>query len=66
MIKGIIMNSNQKLQNTKNVIQTDNNRRNFLKKSLYKAPMLVVLGQLIKPTSIYAESDVPPPPDDDW
>lgn len=60
------MNSNQKLQNTKNVIQTDNNRRNFLKKSLYKAPMLVVLGQLIKPTSIYADSDVSSPPDDDW
>ncbi len=30
-------------------------RRNFLKKSVYSAPILIALGQFIKPTSVYAD-----------
>lgn len=37
-------------------------RRNFLKKVAYSAPSLIALGQLVKPTSAHAESNLPPPP----
>ena len=43
----------------KNKIQKE--RRSFLKKTAYAAPALIVLGQLAKPTSAQAESDIPDP-----
>lgn len=37
-------------------------RRSFLKKTAYAAPVLVVLGQLARPARAEADSTVPPPP----
>jgi len=37
-------------------------RRDFLKKSVYAAPSLFALGQLVKPTKADADYSVPPPP----
>lgn len=36
-------------------------RRSFLKKAVYSAPGLIVLGQLVRPTKAKAESDIPDP-----
>jgi hypothetical protein len=40
----------------------ENKRRIFLKKLAYTAPVLIALGQLIKPTKALG-SEPPPPPD---
>jgi len=37
-------------------------RRQFLKKSIYSAPTLIVLGQLAKPKDVQALDSVPSPP----
>jgi hypothetical protein len=37
-------------------------RRSFLKKAAYSAPVLLAMGQLVKPESAHAESQLPPPP----
>ena len=37
-------------------------RRQFLKKAVYSAPVLMAMGQLLKPTHLQADSTVPPPP----
>lgn len=37
-------------------------RRRFLKKSVYSAPVLMALGQLVKPTDVQAQNSVPGPP----
>jgi len=43
-----------------------NNRREFLKKTVYSAPMVFTLGQLIQPSCTYADFSGGPegPPDD--
>jgi hypothetical protein len=43
-------------------------RRAFLKKAVYSAPALVVLGQLAKPSRAYADGSTGPsgPPSDGW
>lgn len=41
----------------------DNKRRIFLKKLAYKAPIIMILGQLVKPKSLKADSQVEGPPD---
>ncbi len=48
--------------------QTGISRRSFLKKSAYTAPVLVAMGQLVKPTSVHADSTggPPPPPGGGW
>lgn len=45
-----------------------NTRRAFLKKAAYSAPVLMVLGQLAKPTTIHADGTGGPdgPPGDGW
>jgi len=40
----------------------ENKRRIFLKKLAYRAPVLIVLGQLAKPTQLKAGASQPPPP----
>ncbi len=42
--------------------QEQYSRRHFLKKSVYAAPVLMVLGQLVKPTDVQARNSVPGPP----
>ena len=37
-------------------------RREFIKKVAYKAPVLIVMGQLARPEKLKAESRLPPPP----
>jgi hypothetical protein len=37
-------------------------RRDFLKKAAYTTPVLIALGQLVKPTDAQADSTIPPPP----
>lgn len=37
-------------------------RRGFLKKAVYSAPGLIVLGQLARPTRAKGESQIPDPP----
>lgn len=50
--------------------QKDNerlSRRNFLKKSAYSAPVLVALGELVKPKVVHADSTGGPfGPPSDW
>lgn len=43
-------------------------RRKFLKKAIYTAPTLIVLGQLVKPTSVHADRTGGPdgPPGGGW
>lgn len=38
--------------------QEKSSRRHFLKKSVYSAPVLMALGQLVKPTGVQADSSV--------
>lgn len=43
----------------------DKKRRDFIKKAVYKAPILVTLGSLAKPETVAGgdlRSDLPPPP----
>jgi len=40
------------------------NRRGFLKKAVYSAPVVLVLGQLVKPTKARADSGDPSGPPD--
>ena len=47
--------------NTK--IRISKSRRSFLKKSVYAAPTLIVLGGLLKPKSAKADGFGPPPSD---
>ncbi len=46
----------------KNVEKKENARRTFLKKAAYTAPIILTLGQLLKPTEVYALSTPPPGP----
>lgn len=48
--------------------ETEISRRSFLKRSAYSAPVLVAMGQLVKPTNIHADGTggPPPPPNDGW
>jgi hypothetical protein len=54
MKKHTKMNSSQSDQNNKK-----NTRRSFLKKSVYAAPTLFILGELAKPTKVHADSGEP-------
>jgi len=36
--------------------KTEEKRREFLKKVAYKAPVLLTMGQLLKPTKVHADS----------
>ncbi len=42
--------------------KTQKERRSFLKKTVYAAPVLIVLGQLARPTKAEAESQIATPP----
>jgi hypothetical protein len=42
------------------------NRRIFLKKLVWSVPNIYVLGQIIKPDYIYADSGVDGTPNDGW
>lgn len=42
--------------------EKETNRRKFLKKAAYSAPVLVALGQLVKPTKVRADSGDPSGP----
>jgi len=46
------------------VLKTPNKRRDFLKKAAYSAPVLLVMGQLAKPTKVHADSGEPSGPPD--
>ncbi len=46
------MNSNKNQKTSKDTIK--NNRRSFLKKAVYTAPSLLVLGSLVRPTTSHA------------
>lgn len=39
-------------------VKSKSSRRTFLKKAAYSAPVLVGMGQLIKPTSLHADSNL--------
>ena len=39
-----------------------NSRRTFLKKAAYTAPIVLTLGQLVKPTKVHADSGPPDGP----
>jgi hypothetical protein len=54
----------EKLENSHN--QASNKRRDFLKKAAYTAPVLLVLGQLAKPTKAQADSGGPDGPPGGW
>jgi hypothetical protein len=41
------------------IADTSSNRRDFLKKAAYSAPVLLLLGQLVKPTKAQADSGDP-------
>ena len=67
MKKAQNMNALKKLEaeSTLSVAEKDQeqySRRHFLKKSVYSAPVLMVLGQLVKPTDVQARNSVPGPP----
>jgi len=36
-------------------------RRSFLKKAMWSAPVLTAMGQMLKPSSLHAESHIPDP-----
>ena len=46
--------------------QEKSSRRHFLKKSVYSAPVLMTLGQLLKPTDVQADVSVPEAPPAVW
>jgi hypothetical protein len=56
----------KKLEITSEVenLNTIENRRKFLKKAVYSAPVILVLGQLVKPTKVRADSGAPSGPPD--
>ena len=41
-------------------------RRRFLKKTAYHAPVLIAMGQLVKPVDVHADSKVDGHPNDGW
>lgn len=52
------LNLDQKHKKVK--IETDKERRSFLKKTAYAAPTLIVMGGLLRPTQIKAGFGPPP------
>ena len=50
------------IHTNKNVEKKENSRRTFLKKVAYTAPIILTLGQLVKPTKVHADSGTPPGP----
>jgi hypothetical protein len=57
--------SNKNQNTSKDIIKND--RRSFLKKAVYSAPSLLVLGSLARPTPSRAgESQISNGPDDGW
>jgi len=56
------MTSKPDLTDDKEQNEVRNERRGFLKKAVYAAPTLIVLGELVKPES--AKSDFGGPPSD--
>jgi len=52
------LDSNEKHKNVK--IKMDKERRGFLKKTVYAAPTLIVMGGLLRPTQ--AKAGFSPPP----
>jgi len=46
------------------ILEIPSKRREFLKKAVYSAPVLLVLGQLAKPTKAQADSGDPSGPPD--
>ncbi len=43
-------------------IDSRNKRREFMKKMVYSAPVLIPMGQLIRPVQSSAETSIPDPP----
>lgn len=37
-------------------------RRSFIKKAMWSAPVLTAMGQMLKPTGLHGESNIPDPP----
>lgn len=59
------MDSNKNQKTSKDTIKS--NRRSFLKKAVYTAPSLLVLGSLTRPTPSQAgESQISNGPDNGW
>ena len=50
----------------KHQVAAENTRRKFLKKAAYSAPVLMAMGQLVKPVDAQADSKVSGPPNDGW
>ena len=51
----------------KHQVAAENTRRKFLKKAAYSAPVLMAMGQLVKPEKASADFSSPDgPPDDGW
>ncbi|HFD13683.1 MAG TPA: hypothetical protein ENJ34_00100 [Epsilonproteobacteria bacterium] len=46
----------------KSLEKKENSRRTFLKKAAYTAPIVLTLGQLVKPTKVHADSGPPDGP----
>lgn len=56
-----MINKNKKFKNED--VEIKKNRRFFLKRAIYSAPVLIGLGQLVKPAKIYATSCIPCDPE---
>ena len=41
---------------------SQNSRREFMKKMVYSAPILIPMGQLVRPVNSSAETSIPDPP----
>ena len=54
--------SDKKLSIENEIQETSQKRRDFLKKAAYSAPVLLTLGQLVKPTKAEADSGNPAGP----
>ncbi|GEM_PF-6737538 len=63
--QNIVKHEKTEIRNTSSATgeeQEKSSRRYFLKKSAYVAPVLMALGQLVKPTNVQALGSVPGPP----
>jgi len=58
---GVNMDSNKNQNISKDVVKKE--RRSFLKKAVYTAPSLLVLGSLVRPKSVQAADGSGPVPD---
>ena len=66
--KKIVLNSKKENVLDTKQKKTELSRRGFLKKSAYSAPVLMAMGNLVKPTSAHADYSHGPegPPNKGW